>query len=84
MDVATLTQFFKYCTIINGLIFLLWTLLIMFVPNFIYNIQSSLYPIPREKYNIIMYVFLGVFKMMYIFFNVLPFIVLYSFCSKPF
>lgn len=80
MDIGTLTQFFKYCTIINGSLFTFLTLFLMFAPNLTYKTQSMFFPIPREKYDIIMYVFLAAFKLLFIFFNVTPFLVLLYFC----
>lgn len=80
MDIGTLTAFFKYCTIINGSLFALWTLFVAFAPDLVYKSQSLFFPIPREKFNIIMYVFLGVFKIMFLFFNVTPFLVLLYVC----
>ena len=80
MDIGTLTTFFKYCTIINGALFTLWTLFVAFAPDLVYKSQSLFFPIPREKFDIIMYVFLGTFKIIFLFFNVTPFIVLWYFC----
>ena len=80
MDIGALTTFFKYCTILNGSLFTIWTLFVAFAPDLVYKSQSLLFPIPREKFDIIMYVFLGTFKIMFLFFNVTPFIVLWYFC----
>ncbi len=80
MDIATLTTFFKYCTIFNGSLFTIWALFVGFAPDLVYKTQHYFFPIPREKYNIIMYVFLGAFKTMFLFFNVTPFLVLLYFC----
>ncbi len=76
MDIQTLTTFFMWCTIINGGIFVLWTVLIMFAPNFIYRTQSKWLPIPRETFNVIIYSFLGLVKVVFIFFNVAPYVAL--------
>ena len=80
MDIGTLTTFFKYCTILNGSLFIIWSFFVAFAPDLVYKSQSLLFPIPREKFDIIMYVFLGAFKIMFLFFNVIPFIVLWCFC----
>ncbi len=45
MDIQTLTTFFMWCTIINGGIFILWTVFSAFAPDFIYRTQSKWFPI---------------------------------------
>ena len=76
MDIQTLTTFFMWCTIINGGIFVLWTVLSMFAPNFIYRTQSKWLPIPRETFNVVIYSFLGLVKVVFFFFNVVPYVAL--------
>jgi len=80
MDIGTLTTFFKYCTILNGSLFAVWTLFLMFAPDLVYKSQNLFFPISSEKFNIIMYIFLGAFKLMFLFFNVIPFLVLLYYC----
>jgi len=76
MGVQTLTTFFMWCTIINGGIFALWVSFLVFSPEFVYRIQSRLFPIPRETYNVVIYSFLGLFKIVFLVFNVVPYVVL--------
>ncbi len=76
MDIQTLTAFFMWCTIINGVIFLLWTVFSMFAPDFIYRTQHKWLPIPRETFNVVIYSFLGLVKVVFFFFNVVPYVAL--------
>ena len=76
MDIQILTSFLKWCTIINGSILFLWTMFFLFTPDLVYRIQYRWFPLPRESYNVIIYSFLGVFKIFFLFFNVVPFVVL--------
>ena len=76
MNIQAVTTFFMWCTIINGVIFALWTLLLVFFPDFVYRIQSKLFPIPRETYNVVIYSFLGLFKIVFLVFNVVPYVAL--------
>jgi hypothetical protein len=76
MDIQTLTIFFKWCTIINGSILILWAVLTMFAPNLVYRTQSIWFPIPREIFNIVIYAFLGAFKIFFLMFNAVPYVVL--------
>lgn len=76
MDVQTLTGFFMWCTILDGGMLVLWTIMFMAAPGFVYRMQSRLFPIPRETFNTVMYSFLGLFKIVFIVFNVVPLIAL--------
>jgi hypothetical protein len=76
MDIQTLTTFFMWCTIINGGIFIVWSVFSMLTPNLVYRTQSKWFPIPRETFNVIIYSFLGLFKTFFLFFNVVPYVAL--------
>ena len=76
MDMQTVTAFFMWCTIINGGLLVLWTLFTLFAPDLVYRTQSRWFPIPREIFNIVMYCFLGLFKIFFIVFNLVPFMAL--------
>ena len=76
MDIQTLTTFFMWCTIINGALLVLWTVMFMAAPNLVYRIQSIWFPIPRETFDVVMYSFLGVFKIVFLVFNVVPYVAL--------
>jgi hypothetical protein len=76
MDIQALTTFFMWCTIINGAI-LVWTSMWSIIaPDFMYRMQSKLFPIPRETFNVIIYSFLGVFKIAFLVFNLVPYVAL--------
>ena len=76
MTIQTLTAFFMWCSIINGGIFLLWALFFMIAPDLVYRTQKKWFPIPRETFNVIYYSFLGAFKLLFLFFNVVPYLAL--------
>ena len=76
MDIETLTQFFMWCTIINGALLVLWTVMCIFAPDVVYRMQSKWFPIPRETFNVVIYSFLGVFKIFFLLFNVVPYVAL--------
>ncbi len=76
MDIQFLTSFFMWCTIINGGLFLLWAGFFLMAPTFTYNLQNKFIPLPREKYDVIIYSFLGLFKMLFLLFNLVPYVVL--------
>ena len=76
MDIQTLTRFFMWCTIINGGILTLWTVFCMFTPDLVYRTQKWFFPIPRETFDVVIYSFLGLFKIFFLIFNVVPYIAL--------
>ena len=76
MDIQTLTTFFMWCIVINGGLLVLWATMCMLAPNFVYRLQSKWFPIPRETSDVIMYSFLGLFKIVFLVFNVTPYMAL--------
>ena len=73
MDIQQLTTFFMWCTIINGGLLIFWTIIFMTAPNLVYRTQSKWFPIPRETFNVVMYSFIGLFKILFLVFNVVPY-----------
>ena len=76
MDIQTLTTFFMWCTIINGGLLILWIALCAFAPNLVYRTQSIFFPLPRETFDVVIYSFLGLFKLIFLVFNVTPYVAL--------
>lgn len=76
MDIQALTTFFMWCTIINGGLLIFWVLATMTIPNLVYRTQSKFFPMTKENFNIVFYMFLGIYKIFFIVFNVIPFVVL--------
>lgn len=76
MDIQTLTTFFMWCAVINGALLIFWTVMFMATPDLVYRTQSKWFPIPRETFNVVMYSFLGLFKIIFLVFNVVPFVAL--------
>ncbi len=76
MTIETLTAFFKWCTILNAAILIYSSLFLCFAPGFVYRIQSKWYPITRETFDIIAYSYLGLFKVLFFAFNLVPYLAL--------
>jgi len=76
MDIQTLTTFFMWCTILSGSVLAAWTIFFVFAPDFAYRTQSMLVPIPREPYNVVIYSAFAVFRILFVVFNVVPFVAL--------
>ena len=76
MSIQNMTEFFMWCTIINGGILIFWALFVVFAPDFVFNMQSRLIRISRDTFDVVIYSFLGLFKIFFIFFNVTPYLAL--------
>ena len=76
MDIQTVTAFFMWCTIINGSLLALSGVMCILAPDFVYRTQRIWFPIPRETYNVVIYSFLGLFKMVFLVFNLIPYVAL--------
>jgi hypothetical protein len=76
MDTQSLTTFFLWCTALNGGLLILWTIAFLFAPELTYRTQNKWVPIPRESFTLIMYSFLGFFKIIFLVFNVVPLLAL--------
>lgn len=76
MTIQTLTTFFMWCTVINGTLLIFWTIMCIVAPDLVYRTQSRWFPMPRNTFNIIIYSFLGLFKIFFLFFNVVPYVAL--------
>ena len=76
MDTQTLTTFCMWCTIFNGGVLILWTFFFMFAPDFVYRVQSKWFPLPRETFDVVIYSLLGLFKLVFIAFSLVPYLAL--------
>jgi hypothetical protein len=76
MDIQLLTQFFMWCTILN-LGFLIFSFLFLrFAGDFVYKTHSKWFTMPRETFNVVLYSFLGMYKIVFLVFNLVPWAVL--------
>ena len=76
MTIQTLTDFFMWCSIINGALLTLTALLFLAVPNFVYHAQNKWFPMPRETFNTMVYAFVGLHKIAFVIFSIVPYVAL--------
>lgn len=76
MDLTTLTSFFMWCSIFNGGLLVLWTFCFLLMPDLVYRTQKRWFPLPRETFDVVMYVFVGAFKLLFLVFNLVPYLAL--------
>ena len=76
MDIQTLKTFFMWCTVINGGILTLWTVIYLIAPDLVFRTQRIWFPLPRDTFDVVYYSFLGLFKIILLFFNLVPYVAL--------
>jgi len=67
-----------WCTILN-VAFLVLSFLVVafgFGSDFVYRMHSKWFPMPRETFNVVIYSFIGVYKIFVFVFNIVPWIAL--------
>jgi hypothetical protein len=76
MDIQTLTTFFMWCTIINLGVLILSSIMCIFFGDFSYRMNNRFFSISREAFNVALVCFIGLFKILVIVFNLVPYIAL--------
>ena len=80
MDMLTLTEFFKYCSIINFSILAIASLFVM-ASDLAYNIHTKLgiWAGSKEEHKRIVYSIMGIYKILIMVFNLVPYFTLRCF-----
>ena len=76
MDIATAREFFLWCTVLNGGLLIISALILTCAGNWVYRMQSRWYPIPRDAFNVVIYSFIGLYKIFFLMFNLAPYLAL--------
>ena len=74
MTLTLVIEFFFWCCILNGGLLSLWVLLMMFAPDLVYKTQYKWFPISEQAFAETMYRFLGLYKLHFLVFNLVPLI----------
>ena len=74
MDIITVRAFFMWCSIINGALLVLSFLICSLAGDWIYGMHSKWFPISREAFNVAIYSFIGLYKIFFCVFNLVPYI----------
>jgi len=76
MDIQTLITLFMWCTIITGALFVFSVVMFMLVPDLAASVHGKLFSIPQESVGIAAYSLIGVYKILFLVFNVVPYVAL--------
>jgi len=76
MDIHMLCVFFMWCAVMNAGLLILMSLILTFAGEWIYRLHAKLFPMPRETFNAVIYSFLGLYKIVFLVFNIVPYVAL--------
>lgn len=76
MNIESVQSFFMWCTIINGAMLMLSAIMLTFARDWIYRIHSKWFQIPRTAFEVAIYSFIGIFKIFFLMFNLVPYLAL--------
>jgi len=76
MDIQTLTAFFMWCTILNFALLVLSSLICVCAGDWVYRIHSKWFSISRETFNVVIYSFIALYKLLVFVFILIPYIAL--------
>lgn len=76
MTIETLISFFGWCTLINYTILLVWFVVFATNKRLLYKLHYLWFKIPLEKFDIIHYSLMAIYKIFIFVFNLTPFLVL--------
>jgi hypothetical protein len=76
MDITTIQSFLLWCTIINGALLILSSLICAFAGDWVYRMHSRWFSLSRDAFNVVIYSFIGLYKIFFIVFNLVPYIAL--------
>jgi hypothetical protein len=76
MDIATVKAFFLWCTILNGAMLGLSSIMCIFFSDFSYRMNHRLFSISREAFNTLLCSFIALYKIFVLAFNLVPYIAL--------
>jgi len=76
MDYNVIRAFFRWCTIINGGLLIVASLVIRFGGDWFFGMHNKWIPITEDSFHLAVYILLGFFKIIVIVFNLVPSIAL--------
>jgi hypothetical protein len=76
MNISILKSFLLWCTIINAGLLMLTFLMFAFAGNLIYRVHTIWFPMSKETFSVVLYSFLGLYKIFFIMFNLVPYVAL--------
>ena len=76
MDIRTVQSFFLWSTVVNGGLLFLSFALFSLAPDALYRMQRRWFPLSRDAFCVVYYSFLGLYKIFFLVFNLVPYVAL--------
>lgn len=78
MNIEMLTQFLMWCTLLNVTLLALSLMIVAFGfgSDFVYRMHSKWFPVPRDTFNAVLYLLVGIYKILVLVFNFVPWVAL--------
>ena len=76
MDIDSIRAFFMWCTILNVALLVFSSLICVCAGDWVYRIHSKWFSISRETFNVAIYSFIALYKLLVFVFNIIPYIAL--------
>jgi hypothetical protein len=76
MDIESIRAFLMWCTILNVTLLVLSSLICLCAADWVYRIHGKWFSISRENFNVAIYSFLGLYKILVFVFNLIPYVAL--------
>ena len=76
MDIDSIRAFFMWCTILNVALLVLSSLMCVCAGDRAYRIHNKWFSISRETFNVAIYSFIGLYKILVFVFNLIPYVAL--------
>ena len=73
MDMQKLVTFLMWCAIVNGALLIFGTVGCVIAPEFGYRLQAEWFELPQETVHAHIYLLLGLYKILWLAFNVAPY-----------
>jgi hypothetical protein len=77
MTVTALRAALLWCSIINYILLIFWSVLLRFPTGWIYQVSARWFRVSREQFDNVNFLGLVFYKVLVILFNVVPFLALY-------
>lgn len=76
MELRTLRDFLKWCTMINVILLLFSSLMLLAMGDFIHALHGQLFHMTKESFDVVIYSLLGGYKILILVFNLIPYVAL--------
>lgn len=76
MTLDILRGFLAWCTVINLCLYFVSFVVWVFAGDWVYRMHNTWFPMPRQTFNQAIYGFMGLYKLLIIVFNVVPYVAL--------